>query len=144
MRTLTEILKDAHNAKNLEELNYFRLEVIDNDFSKSEMEIAKEILDNLNLKLWKPIPEGFPMIDFNNPAMLDNTEKVINPEMLRKSPIQYPIEELNKSFSHMILGWNQNNKLAEITNKIISELNKALRPTFWQRAKQAWKVLIGK
>lgn len=129
MRTLTEILKEADNATTLDQLTNLMQEILKGSFSESEMEIAKEVFNTIDFKI-RTVHKGFSHINFDNSAMISNQEKIINPEMLRKSTEKLMDSGIKGAFA----GTSLRDLLLKFPKK----------PTFWQRVKQAWKVLRGK
>lgn len=131
MRSLTDILKEADKATSSGELDSLRLEIVVNQdkYKPEELSFAKEhfveLLDKLPTydlylngvhvgSIWE-VP-NMCKTDFEDPTRLDNAEKIID-------------------MSHMQM------------DKSLKELQETLanaHPTFWERFKQAWKVLIGK
>jgi len=122
MRTLTEILKDADKAETLKELDDLRLEFVKiiYEYPAAAVSYAQEHIEGLVKEMAKK--DARLLINFlehNNifesPKFASGTERVLN-----------------------VTNVGRNQILAEK----IKRMN--LKPTFWQRLKKAWNILIGK
>ena len=141
MRKLDEIMIEANKAENSKQLFNLMNEIIAGDHTYSEVEVAKERFAELANELpdigikYDGVFEGVTITNTLDSGIFD----------LAKPP-----EGINYSdFKDRIGTYSGTIKLSEEGAERIKDLVKALKnigvkPTFWQRVKQAWSVLIGK